>query len=217
MNAPKLQTHGFDVVRGLIDPAPYYKHMQDMFGRGEGDVDTFVPGARVFYQDALFEHLLAMMRPTIESHVGHRLLGTYSYAREYDEGHQLRPHKDRPSCEITVSISLGPRRDPPWPIWLLDFTGQPHAVELHPGDAVMYMGIEVVHWRQKNVYGPCSQLFLHYVDRDGPHSIYEGNTYKPIWFSRELFGRTVVLGIVPPYTCECGLLTKKRRKRGRAK
>ncbi len=43
------------------------------------------------------------------------------------------------------------------------------AVDLHPGDAVLFRGIERTHWRDAYDGEAAVQLFLHYVDRDGPY------------------------------------------------
>ena len=38
-----------------------------------------------------------------------------------------------------------------------------------PGDALLYRGIELPHWREAFDGDRMAQVFLHYVDRDGPH------------------------------------------------
>jgi hypothetical protein len=45
-----------------------------------------------------------------------------------------------------------------------------HSFLLRPGDALLFKGIELTHWREKNTFGPCSQVFLHYVDQNGPYA-----------------------------------------------
>mgnify|MGYP003120860093 FL=1 len=51
-----------------------------------------------------------------------------------------------------------------WPIFM-DGT----SVELEAGDAVIYSGCEVEHWREEFLGDYHSQFFLHYVDKNGPH------------------------------------------------
>jgi hypothetical protein len=44
-------------------------------------------------------------------------------------------------------------------------------VNMQVGDAVLYRGMEVEHWREKYTEGQWqAQVFLHYVDADGPHA-----------------------------------------------
>jgi hypothetical protein len=40
---------------------------------------------------------------------------------------------------------------------------------MNPGDAVLYKGIDVVHWRDELEGEFVTQTFLHYVDSDGPY------------------------------------------------
>jgi hypothetical protein len=52
-------------------------------------------------------------------------------------------------------------------------------VDMQVGDAVLYRGMEVEHWREKYTEGQWqAQVFLHYVDADGPHADqkYDGRT-----------------------------------------
>jgi hypothetical protein len=58
----------------------------------------------------------------------------------------------------------------PWPLWLRDTDGKAFAAILRPGDALVYRGIELEHWREPYTGEKLSQVFLHYVDRNGPHA-----------------------------------------------
>jgi hypothetical protein len=66
-----------------------------------------------------------------------------------------------------VSLNIG--QEPPiaWPLWMRGSSG-PQAVALQPGDAVLYRGMELEHWREPYEGVRAAQVFLHYVDRDGP-------------------------------------------------
>jgi hypothetical protein len=44
------------------------------------------------------------------------------------------------------------------------------AIDLAPGDAAVYRGIDCYHWREPFEGAEAAQVFLHYVDRDGPHA-----------------------------------------------
>jgi hypothetical protein len=41
---------------------------------------------------------------------------------------------------------------------------------LRPGDALIYRGIELAHWREAFQGEKMAQVFLHYVDRNGPNA-----------------------------------------------
>jgi hypothetical protein len=52
-------------------------------------------------------------------------------------------------------------------------------VDMQVGDAVLYRGMNIEHWREKYTEGQWqAQVFLHYVDADGPHADqkYDGRT-----------------------------------------
>jgi hypothetical protein len=127
------------------------------------------PGTPVLYGDVVMEHMLERLRPAVEAASGRRLFPTYSYMRLYKQGNALRPHRDRPACEISLSLNLGQDPPAPWPLWLRGASG-PHSVELEPGDAVLYRGIELEHWREPYDGVRAAQVFLHYVDQDGPNA-----------------------------------------------
>jgi hypothetical protein len=81
----------------------------------------------------------------------------------------LRAHRDRPSCEVSMTVNLGMDADEPWPIWIAGPMGTV-AVALRPGDGLVYRGCDCFHWREPFPGRQLTQLFLHYVDRDGPNA-----------------------------------------------
>lgn len=160
---------GYLFVPGLTDTADCYRFFGKLLEAGKGDrSDTQVPGSTSFYKEILFEKLLERLLPKIEALSGYELYKTYSYARRYELGNELKPHLDRAACEISATLALG-YEGQIWPIWVKDKTGAHHSFLLRPGDALIFRGGDLIHWREKNTYGPCSQVFLHYVDRHGPN------------------------------------------------
>ncbi len=109
------------------------------------------------------------LRPAVEFCTGLKLYPTYSYARLYRHGDELKPHRDRAACEISLSLNLGqvPADQP----WALNVEGPDGGVAclLMPGDVLLYRGIELTHWREPYEGQSLAQVFLHYVDQDGPH------------------------------------------------
>ncbi len=131
--------------------------------------DELVPGAAAGYAHPCMERVLQQLLPTVEKTVGRSLCPTYSYFRVYKNGDTLRRHKDRPACEISLSVSLGYKGSDSWPLWI-EAPGGAIAADLKPGDGVLYKGIELDHWREPFGGESASQVFFHYVDRDGPHA-----------------------------------------------
>lgn len=128
----------------------------DRFSNKNNNCDSF------FYADPLAETLLMQKKKLMEQETVLKLYPTYSFYRVYSFNSDLKKHKDRESCEISVTIMIG-SDGTKWPIYMND-----KPVELMPGDACIYMGREVNHYR-KNFEGDWhSQVFLHYVDQEGP-------------------------------------------------
>jgi hypothetical protein len=113
-----------------------------------------------------FIKILVEKTPEISNVVGESVLPTYTYARWQTTGHELPRHRDRPSCEISLSVNL--KKDKDWGIWIQKPNGEEVNINLNPGDAVLYLGCQADHWRNKFEGQEHVQLFLHYVRADGP-------------------------------------------------
>ena len=100
----------------------------------------------------------------MEFYTGFKLTPTYSYSRIYDRGAILGRHTDRPACEISVTVSIDSCKTFEWPIYL-----DGEKILLDPGDAVIYKGCDLWHWRDEFLGDWHHQCFLHYVNAEGPH------------------------------------------------
>jgi hypothetical protein len=114
------------------------------------------------------EILLEKFLPVVESEIGLKLYPTYSYLRIYQTGDRLPKHKDRPACEISVTLSLGYDPDEPWPLWL-ESDRESRSISLKTGDGLIYKGTELHHWRDLYQGRYAAQAMLHYVDQEGPY------------------------------------------------
>jgi hypothetical protein len=141
--------------------------------------------------DLVFETLLKMATEKVEKISGLSLYPTYSYARLYRTGNELVEHRDRPSCEISLTLKLGDTENYNWPIYMEDFP-----VYLNSGDAVIYKGHEINHRREKclepNYY--LGQVFIHYVDKNGPYTDYkyDGKEDKEQFFVKDITNSEVL-------------------------
>lgn len=132
-----------------------------------------VVGAHAAYSDYLMESLLIQYKPIVEWATGLDLAPTYSFYRVYRRGQELIKHTDRPSCEISMTVSYGfyyAGKDYRWPIFM-----NGTQLNLEQGDAAVYRGCDVEHWREpfdvpQNSYHV--QCFYHYVDKNGPYKDY---------------------------------------------
>jgi len=126
--------------------------------------DTQIPETYSHYGDIVMETLLQKVKPVMEKESGVKLTETYSYARIYKKGDELKRHKDRYSCEISTTMNLGGDY---WSIFL-EPSGEEGKkgveVNLKPGDMLMYRGCDLEHWREPFEGENCGQVFLHYND-----------------------------------------------------
>lgn len=114
-----------------------------------------------WYGDPLTESFLLNKLKKMEKETGLELNPTYGFARMYTYLATLPKHKDRPECEISVTVMIGSSGEE-WPIYM-DGT----ELYLEPGDAAIYLGCEVEHWRNEFMGDWHCQFFLHYVDKNG--------------------------------------------------
>jgi hypothetical protein len=127
----------------------------------------------IMNHDITFETVAERVWPFLENILGEELVPTYSYARLYQNGNVLEKHTDRPSCDISLSIQLGRSHHYTWPI----YAGN-ERFDLAEGDALLYKGCEVEHWRNacegpKGYYS--GQIFCHFVRVKGPYAEYAGD------------------------------------------
>ena len=147
------------------------QHMHNLHKEGQLVQDEQCPLSWSVYGDPKFDALLANLAKPIGEKLGVEILPTYTYARLYQPGDILKKHTDRPSCEISGTMTLGYDPDSAiWPIFFgkdQDDPGTSYQIDV--GDLVMYRGNELVHWRPAYKGKWQVQVFFHYVDANGPH------------------------------------------------
>lgn len=154
---PEIMWLYFEYAKSYVMAGNYFKLEQSTCSLGR-------------YSDAFGEALLVRLLPEVEKLVGKRLFPTYSFLRFYTPESRLDKHTDRASCEYSLTLTVGHEGAPPaWPI-LLESKGQVERIELAVGDALLFQGADLPHWREPLAEGNWLQLFLHYVDVDGPQA-----------------------------------------------
>lgn len=153
-------------------------------------VEGQVKGSLARYNVPQYRKLHDGIKPIIETILDMELYPTYFYDRFYFTGQQLKRHADREACEVSVTLQISSNRpkDDPWPIWFEKPNGEEVAALLADGDGVIYKGCEIEHWRDplESRYNKVQrslrkirrldddtyhhQIFLHYVDANGPNS-----------------------------------------------
>ena len=127
--------------------------------------DGLVTNSNYIKNELIFDTVLELVWPLLEETICEKLIPTYSYARLYQNENILPKHTDRAACEISMTVQLGRSHHYAWPIFINN-----NRIDLAEGDAVVYKGMEVEHWREKcegpkNYYS--GQCFLHYVREKG--------------------------------------------------
>jgi len=120
------------------------------------------------YSDTVNSEYQELYREKLEHIIGYSLFPTYNYCRVYVGKEILEKHVDRFSCEIsiTTTIDYNTFDDEPWDIYL-----EPEIkIKLYPGDILVYKGCEIPHWREKFTGIHQTQVFMHYVDANGPYA-----------------------------------------------
>lgn len=131
--------------------------------------DARFPNAFSWYASQCTESLLVFLQPKIEAIVGCTLYPAYSYSRIYFRDSILKKHKDRLGSEYAVSICI--EKDPVgWELGLNGLDSSKVKLDLEVGDACVYFGSKVEHWRPKFEGCRQMQIFLFYVAQDGDFS-----------------------------------------------
>jgi len=170
MDSTLAQQH-YVVVEGFIDKRLariLYDVLLIRHWRREFKHDDQVPDANSHWGDSTLDALLVGLLPDVESASGCALLPTYSYARLYLQGQALPRHRDRAACEIAVTVHLGSADRQPPPLRFAPDV----SVSQRPGDAVVYFGDRLEHWREPFEGTNFAQLFLNYVRADGERRCY---------------------------------------------
>jgi hypothetical protein len=117
----------------------------------------------------LFNDIQALCQKKLEIEIGEELLPTYNYCRIYKKGETLEKHVDRESCEISITVTLDYPLSP-WSFWARESDNNIE-MSLVKGDACIYKGCEVLHWRDELTHQSWqTQAFFHYVLKNGPNA-----------------------------------------------
>ena len=114
-----------------------------------------------YYGDPLMESLMINKLELMEKETQLKLKPTYSFWRMYSMFADLKKHTDREACEISVTVMIG-SDGTKWPIYMDGVE-----LDLEPGDAAIYLGCNIEHWREEFKGDWHAQAFLHYVDENG--------------------------------------------------
>lgn len=161
-----LLENGYVVVRGFI---PEYRAAmiarEFKASKNDGFTDDQVPSCMSLYNCLPVLELMCEKTKEIGDIIGEFVLPTYCYGRHYTNGADLKEHVDREACEVSASVNL--YSDKTWPLFVRSKNGNEVGVELGRGDALIYLGCDIPHWRKPFEGTDCVQVFIHYVRSRG--------------------------------------------------
>lgn len=174
--------HGWAYIPKFVDKyecEALTKHMFNLKDQGKMKVDRYCPLSFGIYGDPTLDSLLEVSRMKLSNLINVNLLPTYSYARIYQTNETLMLHKDRPSCEISMTITLGHDKNSEiWPFFFSKVDGYTdiHRQVIDVGGAIVYRGMDFWHWRQAYKGKWQTQMLFHYVDANGLNAdlVYDG-------------------------------------------
>lgn len=162
----ELIQNNYLVAKTFIDPDRAEKLAEEFEKQTNLTLDTQCPSSPAMYDFMPFVRLLVEKVPDVSELIGEPVLPTYTYARTYKHREILHRHRDRPACEISLTLNL--TKSEPWPICIQRPDGSEVCLEQNPGDAMLYLGCIADHWREPYEGDHHVQVFLHYVRANGP-------------------------------------------------
>jgi hypothetical protein len=170
----ELSAQRYAVLRGLL-PAHYLSALRRYYRAldGEGYLqhhDRQEKHRHVAHNEPVSRYLHHQLVGFLDRGTPERIKPSYSFVATYLPGSRLKRHVDRPQCAWNVSLLLDTTLSVPpgqeWPIYL-EVGGKSRCVRLRVGDAVLYRGTEVPHWRPPHPLGGSTTLaFFHFVPAD---------------------------------------------------
>ncbi len=177
---------GLGFKKGRLDSELHERllaNLQDNIGRFRaetglnpwmGTVNNRVIPA-IFWEDREFNAMVSKaLQPAHEEWSGRTLSESACYGiRVYQRGCYLFNHVDRTETHVVSStICVDHRLDKPWPLHIEDLEGEPHQVDMEPGDFLFYEGALLRHGRPYPLRGDYSAgKFGHYRPVDDETTI----------------------------------------------
>jgi len=115
-----------------------------------------------FRYNRLIDYIYDYLTPRIECVLAIPLTPTYNQGRIYLANANMRSHKDRIVCDVSVTLTVCHSGES-WPIKLIDKQGVEKQIHTVPGDVLIYSGSEIEHWRDTNTFNDFQlQHFFHW-------------------------------------------------------
>lgn len=166
--ASTLAEEGFVVIPELVSAGllrSLTEHYRAMPSRVRLESDAYC-GRLVEKNESVSRHLHESFAGFVGKLAHDEVRPSYSYTMWYVPGARLRVHRDNPLCEYTLNLIVdqGPPSSTHWPLCIVSRTGRIEEVYVHPGDAVLFRGRELPHFRRRlQGDGHAIGALFHYV------------------------------------------------------
>jgi len=127
--------------------------------------DPEIPSRVIHISSDLNELALNEMQPLLERWCGYRLAPVWAFGvRIYEQGSVLYRHVDLLETHvISASLLVAQDVDQPWPLVMEKWDGTRHEFFLRPGEAVLYEGSKLPHFRDSPLQGRFyANLYVHF-------------------------------------------------------
>ncbi len=185
----ELLENGYAVIRNFIeidDAVSISNKLKKQISLGDCIKDTQVSNAPAMYNPIVGVELLVNKNEEVSKIIEEDVLPTYCYSRNYCNQSVLTKHVDRSECEISLTVHL--EGDEPWEFFVETPNKETKSVVLESGDAIIYLGTERPHWREPYEGESYTQIFLHYVRKNGEYADrYFDRTKKKIDYSDMIY------------------------------
>jgi hypothetical protein len=172
----ELASQRYTVLRGLVSPVllaalrAHFRRLEreSMFDLHPGTLKCSPRKGR--HNDPACNLIHNELAPLVSRLTGAAVKPSYCLLAVYPLGAFLGRHRDRAQCAWNVSMPLDYRPEPApgteWPLYV-EVGQQARPLHLGIGDAVVYSGTELYHWRPMQPDGLRSTVcFFHFVPRD---------------------------------------------------
>jgi hypothetical protein len=171
----ELSQQSWTVIRTIYNPASssavrhWIAHNRHLYSRG----DTLVANRLNGHNDLLCKSLHLEFSKVLCPLFPEPVKRSYCYLGIYHDRAVLPKHVDRKQCRWNVSVVLDSspeitNSEQSWPIYLERVPHKPIAIHAIIGDAIIYRGNKIPHWRDPlpTRFSQVSICFFHYVHKD---------------------------------------------------
>jgi hypothetical protein len=168
-----IAADGYAVLPAVLPPLyvrALQRHFRERIARGFLSLGDAQSSRRfIVHNDPVSVWLHARLCPAVDRLLPISVRPSYTYLVSYLEGADLPRHTDREQCEYTLSLAVDAwpdvSRAGAWPLHLqMGAENATVSVSLAPGDAVLFAGRRLAHFRDPLPMGSTStSLLLHFV------------------------------------------------------